>query len=119
MSGLGTLWEGQRLNSLPALIRARPAEHQGGVAEGMAPIPETPPTNAPLLPSWSPYKAEDGSWGLSFLGESGKTPQDLAGFSIEITPRRRESWTATVLEVIERREDFVQVRDSGRPSDAA
>ncbi len=48
------------------------------------------------------------------LSDTGKLPEILAGNSIEIMPRRRNFKTATVLEVIERREDFVQVRHSGK-----
>ena len=48
------------------------------------------------------------------LSDTGKLPEILVGNSIEITSRRRNFKTATVLEVIERREVFVQVRDSGK-----
>ena len=70
------------------------------------------------LRRWSPYKLEDGSWGSSYLGDTGKLPKNLVGCSIEITTRRGDSWTATVLEIVERREDFALVRDSGKPSGA-
>lgn len=41
------------------------------------------------------------------LSDIGKLPETLVGCSIEITPRRGNFKTATVLEIIERREDFV------------
>ena len=72
------------------------------------------PSAAPLR-RWSPYKLEDGSWGACYLGDTGKLPENLVGRSIQITTRRGDSWTTTVLEVIERREDFALVRDSGKP----
>ncbi len=46
-----------------------------------------------------------------YMSDTGKLPEILVGCSIEITPRRVNFRTATVLEVIEHREDFVQVRD--------
>ncbi len=97
-----------------SLLRTGLAEQPGGAAPRMALLPETPPTKAPPLRSWSRYKLEDGSWGPSYVGDAGKLPEGLAGCSIEITPRRGDSWTATVTEVIERREDFILVRDSGK-----
>ena len=47
------------------------------------------------------------------LSDTGKLPEILVGCSNEITSWRGNFRTATVLEVIEHREDFVQVRDSG------
>ncbi len=44
----------------------------------------------------------------------GKLPEILVGCSIEITSRRGNFKTATVLEVIELREDFAQNCDSGK-----
>ena len=70
------------------------------------------------LRRWSPYKLEDGSWGSSYLGDTGKLPENLVGRSIQITTRRGDSWTTIVLELIERRENFALVRDSGKPDSA-
>ena len=42
-----------------------------------------------------------------YLSDTGKLPEILVGYSIEITPRRGNFKTATVLKVIEHREDFV------------
>ena len=65
---------------------------------------------------WGPYKLEDKLLGFVLdLGDTRKLPADLVGRAIEITTRRGDSWTTTVLEVIERREDFALVRDSGKP----
>lgn len=44
----------------------------------------------------------------------GKLPEILVGCSIEITPRWGNFKTATMLEVIELREDFAQILDSGK-----
>ena len=70
---------------------------------------------APPLRSWSPYKLEDGSWSSSCLGDADKLPERLAGGSIQITTRAGETWTTTVVEVLQRRADFARVRDSGKP----
>ncbi len=80
-------------------------------------LPTQPPPVEPPAPanrSWSHYKLEDGSWDPSYLSDAGKLPERLAGCSIEITPRRGDSGTATVTKVIERRGDFILVRDSGK-----
>lgn len=61
----------------------------------------------------------DGDWGSRYRGDTRKLPDGLVGCSIEITTRRGDSWIATVVEVIQHEADFVLVRDSGKPSDAA
>ena len=48
-------------------------------------------------------------------GNTGKLPERLVGGSIQITTRGGETWTATRVELFERRADFVLVRDSGKP----
>ena len=75
-------------------------------------------TSPAPLPGWSPYKLEDRSWGSCYLGDTRKLPVDLVGCSIQITTRQGETWIATVIEIIERRDDFVLVRDSGKPDSA-
>ena len=77
------------------------------------PLPPEP-SGAPLR-SWSPYKLDDGSWGACYLGDTGEPSRALHPDH----DRRGDSWTTTVLEVIERREDFALFRDSGRTSGAA
>ena len=56
--------------------------------------------------------APDKSWG-GCHSAPGNLPADLERANIEITTRRGDSRSATVLEVIERREDFVLVLISG------
>ena len=87
----------------------------GPQGEAPEPGPERERDRPTPLRRWSPYKLEDGSWGSSYLGDTGKLPENLVGRSIQITTRRGDSWTTTVLELIERREDFALVRDSGKP----
>ena len=95
-------------------LRAGLAEQQGGAAPGVASLPEALVTKAPLLQSWSPYKLEAKSWGSYWMGDTRKLPENLEGATIEITTRGGDSWTAIVLEVVERREDFLLIRDSGK-----
>ena len=66
--------------------------------------------------AWSPDKLEEGCWSSSDLGDTGKLPEHLVGGSIQITTRGQESWTATVVEVVQRRADFALLRDSGQPN---
>ena len=89
-------------------------------AVGTAPEP-TPPAAAPPvppsapLPGWRPWSLEDGSWGSRFGGDTRALPDDLVGCcSIEVTTKGGDSWTTTVVEVLQWEEDFVVVRDSGK-----
>ena len=62
------------------------------------------------LPGWNPKKLPDGSWGAAFSGDTAALPDELAGLPITVTPRNGKSWTATVIEVIERTDRRVHVR---------
>ena len=48
-------------------------------------------------------------------GDTGKLPERLVGGSIRITTRSGETWTATVVEVLQRRAGDVLVREAGKP----
>ena len=61
------------------------------------------------LPGWHPKKLPDGSWGAAFTGDTAALPE-LVGLPITVTPRNGKSWTATVIEVIERTDHRVHVR---------
>ena len=63
------------------------------------------------IPGWHPAKLPDGKWGARTYDA---VPHELAGRKIVVTDRRGRSWTATVLEVVERNLPLVLVRDSGR-----
>jgi len=78
-----------------------------------APSPE-PKADPGPLPGWGPYKLEDKSWGSYWMGDTRRLPERLVGCSIRITTRGGETWIATIVEVLERRADFVLVRDSGK-----
>ena len=62
------------------------------------------------LPGWNPKKLPDGSWGAAFSGDTAALPDELVGLPITVTPRNGKSWTATVIEVIERTDHCVHVR---------
>ena len=49
------------------------------------------------------------------MGDTRKLPENLVGCSIQITTRSKETWIATVVEVLELRADFALVCDSGKP----
>lgn len=68
------------------------------------------------IPGWHPSKLPDGSWGAVFHGNSSALPDNLVGVLIAVRTSVGTSWTATVLEVIERSERSVRVRHSGKPS---
>ena len=61
------------------------------------------------IPGWHPKKLPDGSWGAAFSGDTAALPE-LVGLPITVTPRNGKSWTATVIEVIERTDHRVHVR---------
>ena len=63
------------------------------------PRPPVPPS-APL-PGWRPWSLEDGSWGSRFDGDTRALPDDLVGRVIEVTTKGGDSWTTTVVEVIQ------------------
>ena len=48
------------------------------------------------------------------LSDTGRLPEILVRCSIEITPRRGNFKTATIVEVVERTAEYVLVRDTGK-----
>ena len=83
------------------------------------PEPTAPPQPAELpaadpLHGWQPSRLPDGEWGARHFSPR-SLPADLVGRPILVTTREGESWTATVLEIIRRDENFVLVRHSGKP----
>lgn len=71
--------------------------------------PSHPPPGA--IPGWHPSRLPDGKWGARTYDA---VPHELVGRKIIVTDRRGRHWTATVLEVVERSDSHVLVRDSGR-----
>lgn len=67
------------------------------------------------IPGWHPAKLPDGSWGASFRGKAASLPDNLIGVPISVRTSVGNSWTATVLEVLERSERRILVRHSGKP----
>ena len=102
----------RELFELPPL--AEPVPDSSAPAPDLAAdVPELPP-----IRGWTPARLPDGEWGSRYQGNTRKLPDDLVGCSIEITTRSGDSWIATVVEVIQHREDFILVQDSGKPSPA-
>ena len=87
----------------------------GAEPDGPAPTPSPEPKTPPgPIPGWSPYSLGKDTWGACWRGDTRKLPGNLLGCSIRITTRKGDSWISTIVEVIERREEFVLVRDSGK-----
>jgi len=72
-----------------------------------------PRTGLPVLTGWRPAKLPDGNWGACHDAAS-LLPSTLVGRRIVVTDRKGRAWTAVVLEVVERTEDSVLVRDTPR-----
>ena len=68
------------------------------------------------IPGWKPSLLPDDSWGAIFRGKTAALPHNLVGVPIAVRTSVGASWTATVLEVLERSERRVLVRHSGKPS---
>ena len=85
-------------------------------APAPSPEPKTPPGP---IPGWKPWQLEDGEWGARFEADIHSLPADLVDQSIQVTTKKGASWTASVVEVICWEKDYVLVRHSGKPSDAA
>ena len=71
------------------------------------------PADRPTLPGWRPTKLPDGGWGAR-NDAAAVLRAALTGRRIVVTDRLRHSWTATVLEIIERTPEYVLVRDTPR-----
>ena len=81
-----------------------------------APSTPTGSRNDPI-PGWHPYKIPGtNQWGSEFKGDTSTLPDELVGLHILVTTKRKKSWTATVLEVLECDAGSILVRDSGRPA---
>ena len=78
-----------------------------------------PDIPAAPLPGWKPARLPDGSWGSLYEGDAAALPADLVGSLIAVQPSGEDAFTTTVLEVIERSERHVLVRDSGKPTKGA
>lgn len=82
----------------------------------LEPLADAPPRfPESAIPGWNPERLSDDSWGAAFSGSTEKLPRKLAGRQIIVTQANKESWTATVKEVLERSDNRVLVRHSGKP----
>ena len=68
------------------------------------------------ISGWHPSRLPDGSRGAIFRGKTTPLPDNLIGVPIAVRTSVGTSWTAAVLEVLERSERRVLVRHSGKPS---
>ena len=68
------------------------------------------------IPGWKPERLPDDSWGAVFRGNTEKLPLELVECQIIVTQANKESWMATVKEVLEHSAHHVLVRHSGKPN---
>ena len=73
--------------------------------------------HSPAAPhrGWRPARIPGTGWGSACDSPAG-LPAELVGLPIEVQPRQGPPWIATVLEVIQRDDDRILVRDTGRPA---
>ena len=76
---------------------------------------QTVSTPADPLPGWRPHRLKTGEWGSIYLGDTSALPSDLVGAHITVQSRKGQTWTATVMAVLDRSSEQVIVADSGRP----
>ena len=76
---------------------------------------EMPELQQPI-PGWRPKKVGNGEWGAALEGsEVARLPRQLLGLQITVTATTTgKSWTASIVEVVDRSEDLVVVRYSQR-----
>ena len=78
--------------------------------------PEQDPQKTPIA-GWRPHKLPSGGWAAALKGAGvAELPDDdkLRGTPIVVTDKQGESWTTTVVRVVERSDDEIIVENSGR-----
>ena len=70
------------------------------------------------IPGFKPKTLPDQSWGARFTGDPSSLPAELVGRRILVTRGAGDSWTATVLEVVERTPRRLLVRRTDPPDSA-
>ena len=100
--------------SLRAALNDEPSVGTRGPESDPGPVPTPPPALlASPLPGWRPRKHQ-GAWCSRWDGDTRALPDDLVGQVIGIETQADGTFQATVLEVIERTQTHVLVRDSGK-----
>ena len=82
---------------------------------GLEPLP---PAAADPIPGFKPKTLPDQTWGARFVGDTSSLPAELVGRQIIVTRSGGDSWTATVLEVVERSPRRLLVRRTDPPDSA-
>ena len=70
------------------------------------------------IPGFKPKTLPDQTWGARFTGDTSSLPAELVGRRILVTRSGGDSWTATVLEVVERTPRRLLVRRTDPPNSA-
>ena len=81
---------------------------------GLDPLPPA----AEPIPGFKPKTLPDQTWGARFEGDTSSLPSELVGRRIIVTRAGRDSWIATVLEVVERTPRRLLVRRTDPPDSA-
>ena len=79
---------------------------------GLDPLP---PAAMEPIPGFKPKTLPDQTWGARFVGDTSSLPAELVGRQIIVTRSGGDSWTATVLEVVERTPRRILVRRTDPP----
>ena len=103
----------EQLGTARGAVGTLPPPAPESPSRSLAPEPETAPG---LIPGWSPWSLGVNTWGSRYQGDTRQLPDDLVGFSIEVTTQKGDTWVTRVVEVLEWTPDSVLVRDSGKPS---
>ena len=82
---------------------------------GLEPLP---PAAFEPIPGFKPKTLPDQTWGARFVGDTSSLPHVLVGRRIIVTRSGGDSWTATVLEVVERSPRRLLVRRTDPPDSA-
>ena len=78
-----------------------------------APVPPASPRPPAPLKHWETSGLGDGTWGALWRGDTTRLPVELVGCRIEVKTKAGDRHVTTILEVVQREDDFVKVRDSG------
>ena len=105
----------------PDLLKARPVAAAPTPPAPRAPEPDPPPAPVPPasprppapLKHWETSGLGDGTWGALWRGDTTRLPVELVGCRIEVKTKAGDRHVTTILEVVQREDDFVKVRDAG------
>ena len=102
----------EQLGTARGAVGTLPPPAPKSPAPPAAPEPKTDPGP---IPGWSPWSLGGSDWGSRYQGDTRVLPDDLVGCAIQVTTKSGDSWTTTVVKVLHWDDEYVLVRDSGKP----